>query len=207
MIAVIDYGMGNIGSICNIIERVGGEVMVLSSPSLLSNQSAVILPGVGAFDDAMNKLESNGWTDPLKRYALTDKRLLLGICLGMQLLTRRSEEGIKKGLGLIEADTIRFDTCQMDHQLKVPHMGWNLVEVEKASSLFNSDESEERFYFVHSYHVICDNQDDVYTSTYYGYKFASSIRKDNIIGVQFHPEKSHKFGRHFFSEFVKKSIK
>jgi len=201
-ISVIDYGSGNIGSICNILRKAGANVNVIQSSELVSDATCIILPGVGAFDNAMNQLESGGWIDPLFHYAKIDNKPLLGICLGMQLLTRCSDEGVKSGLGFINADTIRFSVEKMDYQRTIPHMGWNSAHVHKKNVLFNRDDPEERFYFVHSYHVVCDNNEDVLATTNYGYEFVSSFQNGNIIGVQFHPEKSHRFGYQFFKSFV-----
>lgn len=202
-IAVVDYGAGNIGSICNIIHKTGADVDVLSSPEGIANADSIILPGVGAFDNAINKLEEGGWVEPLSKYAMVDRKPLLGICLGMQLFTRSSQEGVKKGLGFIDADTIRFSEGRMAENQRVPHMGWNVADVQKENVLFDPNEPEERFYFVHSYHVVCDSQEDVLTTTNYGYDFVSSFQKDNIVGVQFHPEKSHRFGYEFFKRLVR----
>lgn len=201
-ISVIDYGVGNIGSICNMINKAGGNTEIITSPESLNKASVLILPGVGSFDNAMKELENNLWVEPLYQRVIVDKIPILGVCLGMQLFTRQSQEGVRKGLGYINADTKLFSVDKLPGYFSVPHMGWNLVEVMKDNVLFSPDFDEQRFYFIHSYHVVCDDEEDVLTKTNYGYEFVSSFQKDNIIGVQFHPEKSHKFGFEFFKRFV-----
>ncbi len=202
VISIIDYGVGNIGSICNIIRFVGGNAKVISSADQVSDATTIIFPGVGVFDHAMKELKKGEWVEAIHQYATVDKKPFLGICLGMQLLTRGSQEGVEKGLGIIEADTIGFLPEKMAERQCIPHMGWDAVNIQKDSIFFNSNDMEERFYFAHSYHVVCDNQKDVLTTTNYGYEFVSSFQKDNIVGVQFHPEKSHRFGQNFFKYFI-----
>ena len=201
-IGVIDYGIGNVSSICNIIQKVGSEVKVLSSPEMIENVTAIILPGVGSFDKAMCKLEEGGWIEPLYKHAVVNNKFFLGICLGMQLLTKNSQEGKEKGLGFVDAETVSFDINKMTNEKKIPHMGWNVVNVKNNNTLFALDEPEKRFYFAHSYHVVCNNKKDILLTTDYGYSFTSSFRVGNIIGVQFHPEKSHHFGYQFFERMI-----
>ena len=202
IVSVVDCEIGNVGSVCNIVRKVGFEVEVITSPDQLKSTAVLILPGVGAFDNAITNLEDGGWINSLRKYAMVDKKPILGICLGMQLFTRGSQEGVKKGLCFIEADTVRFSVEKMSMMQRIPHMGWNLAAVQKENTLFDPDEQEERFYFVHSYHVECDNEEDVLTTTNYGYEFVSSFQKGNIVGVQFHPEKSHHFGYEFFKRYL-----
>ena len=201
MISIVDCGIGNVSSLTNIIQKVGGDVQIISSPEQIKDAESLILPGVGAFDHAMKILESNGWVEPLYQHAMIEKKPILGVCLGMHLFTRCSQEGLSKGLGFIEADTIHFSINNMNDRRPMPHMGWNTINLQKENGFFSLNEPESRFYFVHSYHVVCDNQCDILTTTNYGYKFTSSFQRDNIIGVQFHPEKSHKFGMRLLKNF------
>lgn len=201
MIGVVNYGMGNIGSIVNILNRVTPHVSIINSPDEIKMVDRLILPGVGAFDNAMHKLMSGGWADMLSSHAEQGKPVL-GICLGMQIMTESSEEGTMEGLGWIKGRAVAFDPNRMNGRHRIPHMGWNIAVVRKGNVLFDPAELEERFYFLHSYHVICDDEKDVLTTTEHGYPFISTFQKDNIIGVQFHPEKSHRFGLEFFRHFL-----
>lgn len=194
MISIINYGVGNIGSIINMIKRVGGTCQVIDKPSQLQNTKKIILPGVGSFDHGMRSLSE--WRSSLDEVVLGKKIPVLGICLGMQLMTSKSEEGTQTGLNWLEADVIKF----RDTSVKIPHMGWNTVLVKKINHLIEGNEN--RFYFVHSYHVRCANSSDVMTTSIHGYEFVSSFSKNNIYGVQFHPEKSHKFGMRLMKNFV-----
>jgi glutamine amidotransferase len=202
MIALIDYGMGNIGSIFNMLRKIGAEVKITWESEVIHRASKLILPGVGAFDNGMKKLSDLGLIPVLEQEVLHRGKPIIGICLGMQLFSNSSEEGSLPGLGWIDADTVKFRFDESMKNLKVPHMGWNTVAAKKESSLLPPGESELRFYFVHSYHLVCHDESDVLTTTHHGIEFASSIRRDNIIGVQFHPEKSHRFGLDFFTRFV-----
>jgi len=193
MLYIIDYGMGNLGSVGNMLKKVGAEFGVTSSPLGLEKATKLILPGVGAFDNAMRNLKELGLIDVIKYKVVEEKIPILGICLGMQLLTEGSEEGALEGFGFIKGYARRFHF--EGNTLKVPHMGWNEVKLRKNSRLFAGMENQgNRFYFVHSYAVDCMNKEDILATTMYGYEFVSSFEKDNILGVQFHPEKSHKFG-------------
>jgi len=206
VIVIIEYGMGNVGSILNMFKKIGCPAIVSSKIEDIERAEKLIIPGVGAFDNGMRKLEGMGFIDVLNRKVMEDGTPVLGICLGMQLLTRRSEEGKERGLGWIQADTIRFDFSQNTKKLKIPHMGWNEIRIAHNSDLLKGLEQNSRFYFVHSYHVRCDDENDVMTTTEYGYEFASSIRRGNIMGTQFHPEKSHKFGIRFLTNFVEMKL-
>jgi len=201
-VGVINYGIGNIKSIANILQKIGANFVVITNPNEVNNCKSLILPGVGSFDAAMKRLENGDWISALHNFAKVECKPLLGICLGMQLLTIGSHEGKKNGLGFIDAETVFFDREKMVERKKVPHMSWNIVSSEKENIFFDSSKLE-KFYFVHSYHVICNDQKDILTTTHYGYKFVSSFSRDNIIGVQFHPEKSHHFGYDFFIKFLK----
>jgi imidazole glycerol-phosphate synthase subunit HisH len=203
---IIDYGVGNIGSIANMLKKVGEESIITSDLEMINKAQKLILCGIGAFDDGMSKLEVMGLIPTLKRKVLEEKIPILGVCLGMQLFTNGSEEGRKEGLGFVNATTKRFDFENKESNgrfLKVPHMGWNLVELEKTSPLFSGMFPDPRFYFVHSYHVVVEEKTDVLLTSEYGYRFTAAFEHENIIGVQFHPEKSHKFGMKLYENFVK----
>ncbi len=194
--------MGNIASILNMFKRIGNRKVVLTkNSSEIEKAAKILLPGVGAFDNGMKNLQQSGLIPIINKKANIDKVPVLGICLGMQLLTRGSEEGIEKGLGLIKADTKKFVFPQ-NTILKVPHMGWNYIEVKKESPLLTSTD-KKKFYFVHSYYVKCDDQQDVIATCNYGFNFDCMIQHNNIFGAQFHPEKSHRFGMELFENFSK----
>jgi imidazole glycerol-phosphate synthase subunit HisH len=202
MIVVIDYGMGNIGSIINMIKRAGGESMVTADPEIIGNAKKLIIPGVGSFDNGMKNLTSLGLIDILNKKALEEKVPIMGVCLGMQLLGKSSEEGQLPGLGWIDAKTIRFQFEGENQKLRIPHMGWNNVFIKKPGSLFTDMYDDPSFYFVHSYHVVCNNPEDVLAVTNYGFDFVSSLQHKNIMATQFHPEKSHKYGLKMIKNFV-----
>ena len=200
MVGIINYGLGNLGSIQNMLKVIGEKAVISFDPEELDKCDRYILPGVGAFDAGMKKLNESGLTDYIKKKA-NEKKPILGICLGMQLLGRKSEEGILPGLGLIPFDNIRFKLDDTD--LKVPHMGWDIVDFKQDNPLLKGLTGIQRYYFVHSYHAQCDFNENVLMTCDYGYEFAASVVKDNIIGVQFHPEKSHNFGMSLLRNFVK----
>lgn len=201
MIVIVDYGMGNIASIKNMLRKIGAEATLSSDPDEILQADKLILPGVGSFDYGMEQLSKRGLIKVLNQKVIDQKTPLLGICLGMQLLTQSSEEGTLKGLGWIDAHTKKF---KFDDklELRVPHMGWNQVVFDEKNILFKDMYDQAKFYFVHSYYVECKSEKNVGALTTYGYDFACSIIKDNIIGVQFHPEKSHKYGMKLFKNFV-----
>lgn len=201
MVGIINYGLGNLGSIKNMLKVIGEKSVISSDPSVLDTCDRYILPGVGAFDAGMTNLNELGLVDYIKNVAENKKKPLLGICLGMQLLGRKSEEGKLSGLNLIPFDNIKFRLDDTD--LRVPHMGWDIVDFNQDSSLLKNLEGTQRYYFVHSYHAKCDFDENVLMTCEYGYKFAASVIKDNIMGVQFHPEKSHDFGMALLRNFVK----
>jgi glutamine amidotransferase len=197
-VTIIDAGIGNIRSVQRMLEYVEATAEIVSNPSALREASRVILPGVGAFDAGMRSLEDGGWVEPLT--AAKDRGVpVLGICLGMQLLSRRSEEGSKTGLGWIDADVTRIDTGG-DPRLKIPHMGWAVTRPMGNNALI-TDEEEQRFYYVHSYRVVCDRDEDVMATATYGSEFTSGVHRGNVYGVQFHPEKSHRFGMRLMRRF------
>ena len=203
MITILDYGMGNTASILNMIHRVGGDAVISSDPQQILGANALILPGVGAFDNAMQKLNDSGLVKLIRQRVLEDKIPFLGICLGMHLLFDSSEEGTLPGLGFIPGAVRRFDFSGLDIQkLKIPHMGWNVVYPQNDSRLFDGFEKDPRFYFVHSYHAVCTDSSHVAATCDYGYQFTCAVQKDNIFAAQFHPEKSHKFGMQLFKNFL-----
>jgi glutamine amidotransferase len=202
MIAIIDYGMGNLGSIKNMLSWIDVESVTTSKCEIIESANKLILPGVGAFDNAIINLKRLGIIPSLNRMVLINKTPILGICLGMQLLSKRSEEGKLPGLGWIDAETVRFRFNAELVSLKIPHMGWNTIKVRQRNSIFDGVNEESRFYFVHTYHVICNDEANILATTEYGVTFNSAIVKDNIIGIQFHPEKSHKFGLKLLKNFA-----
>lgn len=202
MITIVDYGMGNLGSIQNMFKRINVESEITGDQEKLKAAEKILLPGVGAFDAAMERIQSSGLQEILTRKAVEDKIPLLGICLGMQLLTNSSEEGQLPGLGWINAKTTRF-RFEGEKPLKVPHMGWNTVVPVNASPLTEDLPEEPRFYFVHSYYVQAASEKDVLMKTHYGIDFHSVIQHNNIFGAQFHPEKSHRFGMKLLENFAK----
>jgi glutamine amidotransferase len=195
--------MGNLGSIQNMLKKIGEQSIISSDKEDIKNATKIVLPGVGSFDKAMSNLEKLSLTEIIKKKVLEDKTPIIGICLGMQLLTKGSEEGTLKGFNFIDAYSKKFDFSLLENSSPVPHMGWNKVYLEKESKLLEDNiDRENRFYFVHSYAVSCNNREDILTTTNYGYEFVSSFEKNNIIGCQFHPEKSHKFGMKLLKNFV-----
>lgn len=201
MVTIVDYKTGNLGSIRNILKRIGEDSLVTSSPADLIDAKKIILPGVGAFDTGMKNLRELGLVDILNEKVLQQKVPVLGICLGMQLLSTGSEEGMLAGLGWLKATTVRFNFRDTG-EYKIPHMGWNYTKLNKTGRLFTDMYPEPRFYFVHSFYVKPDDAADVLTYTTYETEFASSVENGNILGVQFHPEKSHKFGMQLLRNFV-----
>ncbi|MCX8059000.1 MAG: imidazole glycerol phosphate synthase subunit HisH [Spirochaetes bacterium] len=205
-ITIINYNLGNPGSILNMVKKAGYSAIISSNIDDINKATKLILPGVGAFDNGINNLKELNLFDILNEKVLIKKIPILGICLGMQLMTKSSEEGKEKGFGWINAETKKFNFTAIENKnLKIPHMGWNIVNLRKNSKLFYGMENQEnRFYFVHSYAVNCFDLTDILTTTFYGYDFVSSFEKENIIGVQFHPEKSHKFGMQLLKNFIER---
>jgi len=200
-ITIVNYGMGNLGSIVNMFKRIGIETQVCDNAAGVSKAQKILLPGVGAFDAAMSRITAiEGMREILDQKVLVEKIPLLGICLGMQLLTDGSEEGQLPGLGYIPGETIRFPVSD---ELKVPHMGWNLIEEVNPNPLTKDLPEEPRFYFVHSYYVQVTNPYHRMATTNYGFDFDSVIQRDNLFGAQFHPEKSHKFGMKLLENFAR----
>jgi imidazole glycerol-phosphate synthase subunit HisH len=201
-IAIVDYGMGNLGSVSNMLKRVGVEAVITSDPEVILGASKLILPGVGSFDNGMANLSERGLKGVLERKVLAEKTPILGICLGMQLFSGRSEEGTLPGLGWIDAETVRFRFPPEQGHLKVPHMGWNNLSPAREHPLLSGFDEPPRFYFVHSFHVRCARREDVLATCHYGFDFTASVWHENILGTQFHPEKSHKFGMRVLSNFA-----
>jgi glutamine amidotransferase len=199
MITIVDYGMGNLGSVANMLRRIGADCEVTGDPVRIAGASRILLPGVGAFDAAMGRINATGIKPVLDDKALRQRVPVLGICLGMQLLTRGSEEGALPGLGWIQGQTRRLPA---DGGLKVPHMGWNVATRTRTCPLTEGLEGEIRFYFVHSYFVRTDDPLDTVLQAHYGVDFAAAVQRDNIMGAQFHPEKSHRFGMQLLKNFA-----
>lgn len=199
-VTIVDCGIGNIKSVQRMFDVIDASAEIVSDPSQIADCQRLVLPGVGAFDAGMDALEQGGWIDALNRAALERKVPVLGICLGMQLLCRRSEEGEKPGLGWIDADVVKIDLGG-NSALKIPHMSWAVTRAAKPNPLIDPNDGEQRFYFVHKYRAVCDRAENVLATATYGTEFTAAIHRDNISGVQFHPEKSHRFGmallRHF----------
>ena len=202
MIAIIDYGLGNLGSIANMLKSIGEKSLITAKADMIKKADKIILPGVGAFDAGMKQLEQSRLTDVIKEEAGKGTPIL-GICLGMQLLGRKSEEGEMEGLGLIPFDNVHF-SFDKNCDLRIPHMGWDIVRFQQESPLLKGIEGRQRYYFVHSYHAKCDNEENILMTCEYGYRFAAAVVKGNIYGVQFHPEKSHNFGMALLENFVKR---
>ncbi len=201
MIAIVDYNMGNLASVKNAFRLLGEEVVVESDPSKLALYDKLILPGVGAFGDAMEHLRERDMIGALKAFCASEKPML-GICLGMQLLFEHSSEfGEHEGLGLIKGEVKAFDATRFEHPLKVPHMGWNRM-FTKTHPLFEDLDEAHYLYFVHSYHVVCENEADIIGQSEYGYRFTSAVAHGNIMGIQPHPEKSHKNGLAILQNFI-----
>ncbi len=200
-ITIIDYGMGNLRSVQKKFIRVGAEVEITNIPRAIEKADKLVLPGVGHFANGVIKLREYGIWDILNKRVLADSTPILGICLGMQLMAKSSEEGNVEGLGWFDAEVVKFHVKDQ-LKYKIPHMGWNNVVINKESSLFKNVSNEAMFYFVHSFHTKCNNLKDVLTTTEYEYQFTSSIQKENIYGIQFHPEKSHEWGEIVFRNFV-----
>jgi glutamine amidotransferase len=203
MILILDYGLGNLGSILNMLKKIGAPSAKISSDAKdIEQAEKIILPGVGAFDTGIQRLRETGLIGLLNEKVVKAKTPTLGVCLGMQLITKNSEEGELPGLGWIEAETIRFRFDSKQTGLKVPHMGWNTVRIQRKGTLFADMYENPRFYFVHSFHVVSHNPENILATTEYGYEFPSVIQQGHIMAAQFHPEKSHKFGMKLYKNFV-----
>ena len=203
MIAIINYGLGNLASIANMLKVIGVKNIITSDVKQIESADKLILPGVGSFDAGIENLNRSSLADVIKEQARNKKKPILGICLGMQLLGRKSEEGKSEGLSLIPFNNVRFQ-FDNDSELKIPHMGWDVVDFKMNHPLADGLKGQQRYYFVHSYYAVCDSQENILITCDYGYEFAAAVVKDNIMGVQFHPEKSHDFGMALLENVAKK---
>lgn len=204
MIAIVDYDTGNVGSVLNMLKKVGAKAVVSRDPEVLRTADKLVLPGVGAFDDAMGSLHRFGLCDVLNELVIEKHRPILGICLGAQLMAHSSEEGRLPGLGWLNARIIRFRAPE-GQVLRVPHMGWNTVQAEvEGGGIFHDVPQPMRFYFVHSYHMVVDEPRIELASSIYGGRFTSVMGRDNILSMQYHPEKSHKYGLQVCRNFVER---
>lgn len=202
MIAIIDYGLGNIRAFANIYKKLDVPFLIASKVNDLTKATRLILPGIGAFDHAMALLEKSGMRKLLDELVLNRHFPVLGICVGMQILARSSEEGNLPGLGWIDGEVKKFDVSTLKHRTHLPHMGWNDVKPTKKSKLFEGLEQSARFYFLHSYYFHCSQKENIFAVTDYGGYFACAVNSDNIYGVQFHPEKSHHYGIQLLNNFA-----
>jgi imidazole glycerol-phosphate synthase subunit HisH len=204
MLVIIDYGMGNLRSIQNKIQRIEKDVKISSKIEDLECADKLILPGVGSFAAGMENIKSFDLLAALNKKVIEERTPILGICLGMQLFTSCSEEGNAKGLGWVKARTIRFRHDEKNNEIKIPHMGFNSIKIIKSCGLLDQISDGSLFYFVHSYHVVCEEESDIVATSLYGYNFSSVIEAGNIMGVQFHPEKSHDAGFQLLKNFINK---
>ena len=203
MIGIVDYDTGNVGSVLNMVRKVGAQAVISRDPAVLRDAEKLVLPGVGAFDEAMRNLRRFGLYDVLNELVLEKRRPILGVCLGAQLMTRSSEEGAEPGFGWLDARLVRFRAPE-GTSLRVPHMGWNTVHREApGGGIFDGVSEPMRFYFVHSYHMVAADPAIVLGSSEYGYRFTSALGHRNVLSMQFHPEKSHKYGMQVYRNFVR----
>lgn len=204
MLTIIDYKAGNVRSIQNMLRKIGYKSIISNKVDDIKAADKLILPGVGAFDYGMEQLEKSKLIPILNEQVLIKKIPILGICLGVQLFTLGSDEGKTTGLAWLDAKTVSFDKIQLPDSFKIPSMGWNNVNYNKSCKLFHNMPNDTRFYFVHSYHLETTKKQDVIVTANYGYEFVAGLEHENIVGVQFHPEKSHKFGMQLLRNFIEK---
>ena len=202
-VTIVDYGIGNLGSIKNMIRKVGGVANISSNPEDIALAKILILPGVGAFDSGMKHLHGSGLLDILNERVLEDNVPVLGICLGAQLMTKSSDEGVEKGLGWFDAHTLRMNFTDIPGRWPLPNVGWRDVSVANGYELLGGIEDTPRFYFVHSYYLSTQNESIISMTSRYGFDFVCGLHRANIHCVQFHPEKSHAFGMQFFRNFLR----
>jgi glutamine amidotransferase len=202
-IVIVDYGMGNLHSVYNAFKRLNIPVVVSGDPKTIMDADKLILPGVGHFKKGMENLRASSIKEALDKKVMEEKVPILGICLGMQLFSKHSEEGNEPGLGWIDANTVRFNFTNSASVLKIPHMGWNNITIVHNYPIMDGVNLDDKYYFVHSYHVKCNDINDVLCTTQYGIEFTSAVQKANIIGMQFHPEKSHKAGLKILQNFIR----
>jgi len=200
-VVIIDCGMGNLFSVKKKFRKLGEDITVTSNPTEINNADKILLPGVGHFGKAMDNLKSLNLLDILNENVLIKKKPILGICLGMQLMAKRSEEGNAEGLGWFDAEVVHFNVADK-LRYKIPHTGWNQITKVKDSMLLKDIPDAAEFYFVHSYHFKCNNPQDILNLTEYEYSFVSAVEKDNIFGLQYHPEKSHDIGITMLNNFI-----
>ncbi|RQO65704.1 imidazole glycerol phosphate synthase subunit HisH [Pedobacter sp. KBW01] len=202
MITIIDYGSGNISAIGNIYEKLNIPFQIAKTPEDVVGAKKIFLPGVGAFDETISKLDETGFRTVLDKEVLENSVPIIGICVGMQILAERSDEGKLPGLGYIKGQVKKIDETALTQKPKLPHLGWNTAEVQKPNQLFNEIDHEIGFYFLHTYYFECENQNDVLATTTYGKSFASAVSHNNVYGIQFHPEKSHHNGVKLLQNFA-----
>jgi len=203
MITIIDYGLGNIRAFVNVYERLNIKTKVARVASDIKGSTKIILPGVGAFDYAMSQLNSSGLRDELEKQVIGNKVPVVGICVGMQMLANSSEEGKLPGLGWLNAEVKLFDSSLIKYKTQLPHMGWNTMNPLKNKNLLDGFNGPSRFYFLHSYYFKCNNENEIIANSNYGITYASVVNRDNIYGIQFHPEKSHSNGIKLLHNFAK----
>lgn len=201
MIVIVDYDAGNVASVLNIVLKAGGEAVISRDPTMVKSASKIILPGVGHFRKAMERLTASGLTTALHECVVSKRVPFLGICLGMQLIAEHSEEGDCEGLGWLPGRVVRF-VSNPETPIRVPHMGWNTITLRREEPLLKGLPDDSRFYFVHSYHMLCGQKNCEVATTRHGREFTAVVRQENICGMQFHPEKSHKFGLAIMRRFV-----
>jgi glutamine amidotransferase len=205
MITIINYGLGNIKAIGNIYECLNIPFKIANVPEDIKSAEKILLPGVGAFDEAMSLLDASNFRGSLDHEVLINRVPVLGICVGMQILAKKSEEGRLSGLGWIEGEVRKLDKSLLRHKPKLPHLGWNSIKIKVDTPLLKNINEEDGFYFLHSYYFQCDKDDDILATTCYGNEFVSVVNNNNIYGVQFHPEKSHHNGIQLLKNFAELS--
>jgi len=201
MITIVDYGIGNLESIKNMLRRIGVDAIISGRKEDITTADKIVLPGMGSFEKCMLALHDSGLREVLEAQVREEKKPFLGICVGLQMLMRRSDEGIEKGLNWIDGDTVAFDATRLAANQKIPNMGWLDIEIVNSNPLSKNLQGA-RYYFAHSFHVRLDEAQEEWIRASYGYPFTAAIRKDNVYGVQFHPEKSHKFGMQLLKNFA-----
>jgi glutamine amidotransferase len=203
MISIIDYGVGNVKAFLNIYKKLGHCAELVSNVDQLEESKKLILPGVGHFDYAMRKFQDSGLFEKVNYLVLEKEVPVVGVCVGMQMMARRSDEGSESGLGWLHADVVKFDVTKIKFKPHLPHMGWNDVKINHPNNILNGFPLKSKFYFLHSYYMVCDHPEDIVAEADYGVKFTCIVNHENIYGIQCHPEKSHGFGVQFLDNFAK----